>query len=41
MIQIPLTEAEFAALAVKAEREGLALTGNAGKVTKMGVTAGY
>ncbi len=41
MIQIPLTEAEFASLAVKAEQQGMPLTGNEGKITKMGVTAGY
>jgi hypothetical protein len=42
MIQIPLTEAEFAATAAKLEKEqGIALTGTEGKITKMGVTAGY
>jgi hypothetical protein len=42
MIQIPLTPDEFAALAVKAQQEqGITLTGDEGKITKMGVTAGY
>ena len=42
MIQIPLTESEFAATAARLEQEqGIALTGNEGKITKMGVTAGY
>ena len=42
MIQIPLTPAEFSALATKVQQEqGIALTGNEGKITKMGVTAGY
>ncbi len=41
MIQIPLTPDQFAALAVKAEQQGMPLTGDEGKITKMGVTAGY
>ena len=42
MISIPLTPEEFAALAVKAQQEqGITLTGDEGKITKMGVTAGY
>jgi hypothetical protein len=42
MIQIPLTPEQFAALAAKVQQEqGLTLSGNEGKLTKMGVTAGY
>jgi hypothetical protein len=42
MIQIPLTAEEFAAKAILLEeQQGIALTGNEGKITKMGVTAGY
>ncbi len=42
MIQIPMTEAEFDAAAAKlAQDQGVALSGNEGKITKMGVTAGY
>ena len=41
MIQIPLTPDQFAALAAKAEQQGMPLTGDEGKITKMGVTAGY
>ena len=42
MISIPLTPDEFAALATKVEQEqGISLSGNEGKITKMGVTAGY
>jgi hypothetical protein len=42
MIQIPMTEAEFDATAAKLQQEqGIALSGHEGKITKMGVTAGY
>jgi hypothetical protein len=42
MIQIPLTEEEFAATAARVEQEqGITLTGTEGKITKMGVTAAY
>jgi hypothetical protein len=42
MIQIPLTEEEFAATAARVEQQqGITLTGNEGKITKMGVTAAY
>jgi len=42
MIQIPLTPEAYAATsAVLAEKQGIALTGDEGKITKMGVTAGY
>ncbi len=42
MIQIPLTEEEFAATAARIQQEqGITLTGNEGKITKMGVTAAY
>jgi hypothetical protein len=42
MIEIPLTEDEFAATAARVEQQqGIALTGAEGKITKMGVTAGY
>jgi hypothetical protein len=42
MIEIPLTEEEFAATAARVEQQqGIVLTGNEGKITKMGVTAAY
>jgi len=42
MIEVPLTPQEFAALSTKLESEqGIALTGDAGQITKMGVTAAY
>jgi hypothetical protein len=42
MISIPLTPDEFAALSAKVQQEqGIALEGTEGKITKMGVTAGY
>jgi hypothetical protein len=42
MIQIPLTPDQYAATSkLIAEKQGIALTGDAGKITKMGVTAGY
>jgi len=42
MIEVPLTEEEFAATAARVEQQqGIVLTGNEGKITKMGVTAGY
>jgi len=42
MIEIPLTEDEFAATAAQVEQQqGIPLTGTEGKITKMGVTAGY
>ncbi len=42
MIQIPLTPEQFAAKAHQLQSEqGITLEGNEGKITKMGVTAGY
>ena len=42
MIQVPMTNAEFAEKAAELQqRFGLTLTGVAGKITKDGVTAGY
>lgn len=42
MIQLTLTPEEFATKSVQLEQQqGIALTGNEGKITKMGVTAGY
>ncbi len=42
MIQIPLSEAEFEAAAARLEKsQGITLTGNQGKISKMGVTAEY
>ncbi len=42
MIQIPLTPEEFASTArLLEEKQGITLTGDEGKITKMGVTAGY
>ena len=42
MIQIPMTEEEFAATAARLEQQqGIKLDGTEGKITKMGVTAGY
>ena len=42
MIQFPLTEEQYAEVSRKLEAEqGIALTGSEGKITKMGVTAGY
>jgi hypothetical protein len=42
MIQIALTPEQFAALAAKVlEEQGIALTGDEGQLTKMGVTASY
>jgi hypothetical protein len=41
MIEIPLTEDEFAATAARVEQQGITLTGSEGKITKMGVTAAY
>lgn len=42
MIQIPLTKEEFAASAARVEQQqGIKLTGNEGKIAKMGVTAAY
>ena len=42
MISIPLTSDQFATLAAKVQQEqGIALTGNEGNITKMGVTASY
>ena len=42
MISIPLTPEEFVKLSAKVQQEqGIALEGNEGKITKMGVTAGY
>lgn len=42
MIQIPLTPEEFAAASTRlASTQGIVLDGPEGKITKMGVTAGY
>jgi hypothetical protein len=42
MIEIPLTPSEFASRSQQLEQEqGIRLTGNEGKISKMGVTAGY
>lgn len=42
MIQIPLSPEEFATKAQQLEQQqGIILTGHEGKLTKMGVTAGY
>ena len=42
MIQIPLSEAEFTTISARLEQQqGITLTGNEGKITKMGVTAAY
>jgi hypothetical protein len=42
MISIPLTPDQFATLAAKVQQEqGIALTGDEGTITKMGVTASY
>lgn len=42
MIQIPLTPEQFAATAQDLEaKQGIIFTGDEGKITKMGVTAGY
>jgi hypothetical protein len=42
MIQIPLTLDQYAATSkLIAEKQGIALTGDEGKITKMGVTASY
>lgn len=42
MIQIALTPEEFATTARELEeKQGIALDGPEGKITKMGVTAGY
>jgi hypothetical protein len=42
MIEIPLTQDEFAALAARVEQQqGITLAGNEGKISKMGVTASY
>lgn len=42
MIQIPLTPEEFATTARELEaKQGIVLEGDEGKITKMGVTAGY
>jgi len=42
MIEILLTEDEFAATAARVEQQqGITLTGTEGKITKMGVTAAY
>ena len=42
MIQIPLTPDEFAAKAKQLQdQQGITLEGNEGKISKMGVTAGY
>ncbi len=42
MIEVPLTEDEFAATAARVEQQqGITLTGTEGKITKMGVTAAY
>jgi hypothetical protein len=42
MIQIPMTEDEFAAASQRIEQQhGIKLEGPEGKISKMGVTAGY
>lgn len=42
MIKIPLTPVEFAAKSRQLQdQQGIVLTGNEGKLTKMGVTAAY
>ena len=42
MIQIAMTPEEFAETGrVLEEKQGVTLTGDEGKITKMGVTAGY
>ncbi len=42
MIQIPLTPDQYAVTSkLIAEKQGIALTGDEGKITKMGVTASY
>ena len=42
MIQIPLTPDQFAAKAKQLQdQQGITLEGNEGKISKMGVTAGY
>ncbi len=42
MIQIPMSEEEFASAAKRLEQEqGIVLDGSEGKLTKMGVTAAY
>lgn len=42
MIQIAMTPQEFAATGkLLEEKQGVTLTGDEGKITKMGVTAGY
>ena len=42
MIQIPMTPAEFAEKSAKLSQEqGLAMSGDEGTVSKMGVTAAY
>ncbi len=42
MIQIAMTPQEFAETGrLLEEQQGLTLTGDEGKITKMGVTAGY
>ena len=41
MVQIPLTPEQLTALSAKYQNEGIAITSNEGKITKMGVTAGY
>ena len=41
MVQIPLTPEQLTALSAKYQSEGIAITSNEGKITKMGVTASY
>jgi hypothetical protein len=41
MVQIPLTPEQLTALAEKYKGEGIAISSNEGKITKMGVTASY
>jgi hypothetical protein len=42
MIEIPMTDEEYAATAARVEQQqGITLTGTEGKISKMGVTAGY
>lgn len=41
MIEIPMTEAQFAAATERLRTNGIELTGNTGTLTKDGVTAKY
>ena len=41
MIELPMTEAQFAAAAVRLRQNGIELTGPSGTLSKDGVTASY